>query len=63
MRWQDVDGAVALAERLLSDDAFATAVSDDAETALAYYAVPEAHARLVAALATIGRRRAFEVGA
>lgn len=63
VRWHDVDGAVALARRLLDDRAFATTVCRVARAAVDAYAIPHARRRLEAAVATIRERRTLREGA
>ena len=57
VRWHDVDAAVAAADRILCDAAFAHAVRDQARRAVTYYALSPARQRLDEALAVIHARR------
>jgi hypothetical protein len=63
VRWHAVDGAVAAARRLLDDAAFAATVRAEARTAVDYYALPQARARLEDAVAIIRDRRRLREGA
>jgi hypothetical protein len=63
VRWHDVDGAVAMAGRLLDDDAFAARVRAGARDVVAYYDVAHARGRLADALAAIRERRRLREGA
>jgi hypothetical protein len=63
VRWHDVDGAVRACRRLLEDERFAATVRAEAWTAVDYYTVARARARLAAAVQTISERRRLREGA
>jgi hypothetical protein len=63
VRWHDVDGALALARRVLDDGGFAARVREGARAAVEYYAVPRATRRLADAVETLRDRRRMREGA
>jgi len=63
VRWHDVEAAVAAADRVLTDPAFAERVGAHARSAVAYYDVPRAAERLADAAKVMRHRRAMREGA